>query len=51
VLTGPSPPQAVAVYQSPDGIDATGDVQRTLNERYQLVRRVGDVPVYRLRAS
>jgi hypothetical protein len=51
VLTGPTPPQAVAVYQDPDGIDATGDVQRTLNERYQLVRRVGDVPVYRLRPS
>jgi len=51
VLTGPTPPQAVAVYQDPDGIDATGDVQRTLNARYQLVRRVGDVPVYRLRPS
>ena len=51
VLTGPSPPQAVAVYQDPDGIDATGDVQRALDQRYQLVRRVGDVPVYRLRAS
>jgi hypothetical protein len=51
VLTGPSPPQAVAVYQAPDGIDATGAVQRALDERYELVRRVGDVPVYRLRAS
>ena len=51
VLTGPSPPRAVAVYQAPDGIDATGAVQKVLDERYQLVRRVGDVPVYRLRSS
>ena len=51
VLTGPSPPRAVAVYQDPDGIDATGAVTRALAERYTLVRRVGDVPVYRLRPT
>ncbi len=51
VLTGPSPPRAVAVYQAPDGIDGTGAVQQALDERYELVRRVGDVPVYRLRSS
>ena len=51
MLTGPSPPRVVAVYQDPDGIDATGAVSRTLAERYTLVRRIGDVPVYRLRPT
>ena len=51
VLTGPSPPRAVAVYQAPDGIDETGEVARTLAERYTLVRRIGDIPVYRLRPT
>ena len=51
VLTGPSPPKAVAVYQDPGGIDKTGEVARVLAERYELVRRVGDVPVYRLRPT
>ncbi len=51
VLTGPTPPRMVAVYQDPDGIDTTGAVTRTLAERYTLVRRVGDIPVYRLRPS
>jgi hypothetical protein len=51
VLTGPSPPRAVAVYQDPDGIDKTGAVKRALAERYTLVRRIGDVPVYRLRPT
>lgn len=51
VLTGPSPPRAIAVYQPPDGIDKTGAVARVLAERYTLVRRIGDVPVYRLRPT
>jgi hypothetical protein len=51
ILTGPSPPRVVAVYQDPDGIDKTGAVSRTLAERYTLVRRIGDVPVYRLRPT
>ena len=51
VLTGPTPPRMVAVYQDPDGIDTTGAVTRTLAERYTLVRRVGGIPVYRLRPS
>ncbi len=51
VLTGPEPPHAVAVYQSPDAIDDSGAVSRTLRERYELVRLVGRIPVYRLREA
>ena len=48
VLTGANPPAAVAVYQGPDELDPSGDVSRTLRARYELVERIGDVPVYRL---
>jgi 4-amino-4-deoxy-L-arabinose transferase-like glycosyltransferase len=51
ILTGPAPPRAIAVYQLPGGIDPSGAVERTLRDRYDLVRLVDGVPVYRLRGA
>lgn len=51
LFAGPAPPAAVAVYQEPDALDATGTVARALATRYDRLPDVAGVAVYRLRST
>jgi 4-amino-4-deoxy-L-arabinose transferase-like glycosyltransferase len=48
-FTGPHPPAAVAVYQSPDQLDPSGTIRRVLDTRYRALKPIDGIPVYVLR--